>query len=233
MTRTLGQLLLTTRNRLNETAARAWSDDKLREWIMEGARDVARRCECLLSTTSFAVIAGTATYSFSSVVPGIVRVHRMEFVPAGETQNYMLEYRDRHAMDAAWGTSQAISQSIPRLFTLWGFPPNLTLQMFPVPSQAGTATLFYYALPADLVTIGTSNNSSVVQCPEGWEDVIVDYAEYHALRADRDDRWKDIAQAYEQRLIDLNSTSIRWSDQAGMITGDTGFLPGWLVEGSY
>lgn len=231
MTRTLGQLKLSLRNRLNEDTARAWSDDKLREWIMEGARDVARRAECLWATSSFAVVAGTPSYSLAAITPGIVRIHRVEFVPTGQQLNYCLEYRDRFSMDAVWGTSQSISQSTPEFFTLWGAPPNLTIQMFPVPSLAGTATLYYYALPANLVTIGATGEGSNVDCPDGWEDVILDYAEYHALRMDRDDRWKDILAAYEQRLVDLAATSIRWSDQSGWITSGSGFLPAWLSEG--
>lgn len=230
MTRTLVQMNTDLRNRLNEQTARAWLDQQLRSWILEGARDVARRAECLWSINTFAVLAGVPTYSLATISPGIVRIHRIEYVPTGQQMNYALEYRDRYAMDAVWGTSQSVTTSTPSYFTLWGAPPNLTVQMFPVPSLAGTATLFYYALPHDLdLTV----DSGIVDCPDGWEDVILDYAEYHALRMDRDDRWKDIMAAYEQRLIDLAATTIRYSDQSGWITSGPGFVPAWLAGGDY
>lgn len=233
MTTTLGGALTSVRNRLDESTARQWSDARLREWIMEGARDVARRCECLLATTTFAVTAGVNAYSLVAITPGIVRIHRVEFVPTGSSDRYPLEYRDRHAMDTIWGSSQNIATGTPEYFTLWGVPPSLTVQFFPTPQIGGVATLYYYALPVPLITSASTDHALNVDCPDGWEDLIYDYAEYHALRMDRDERWKDVMGAYETRLADLHVTSIRWSDQGGHIASGTGFVPAWLADGGW
>ena len=63
MTATLGTLLTRTRDRLDESSARHWSDARLRDWIMDGLEDIAREAECLLATGTIAAVAGTQTYA--------------------------------------------------------------------------------------------------------------------------------------------------------------------------
>lgn len=231
MPKTMGMLLREVRDRLDEAAPGFWTDEQLRKWINEGTRNVSRRSETLLTTTDIPVTAGTQQY----VAPAdAVRVARAEWRPTGQTTVYPLEYRDYGSMDNVWGVSQAITQGYPTHFTLWGWPPTLTLIVYPTPSVNGNVRCFYYRLAAELATTGTADATNV-DVPEGWWDIIVDYAEYTALRKEGSPRWQEAKAQYEQRLLELMDNTRRWSDQAGSFefAGPGGALPGWLVGGDW
>lgn len=225
---TLGTLLTRTRDRLDESAARHWSDARLRTWILDGLEDIAREAECLLATGTIAAVAGTQTYSCSSLTPSPLRIHRIEFQRTGDTTKYPLEYKDFMVMDDIWATSQAQSQGTPAYWTGWGFFPSLSLYLYPTPSASGTIRLFYYRLPPRLLTDGT-DDTDTVDCPDGWENLAVDFAEYHALRNDRDPRWSEARAMYAERLQSMIDKTIRPSDQPGQfVTGSGLGIPHWL-----
>lgn len=227
--KTLAELVTGTRDMLDEASARMWTDAQLRRWIMEGARDVARRAECLQDRDTIPAAAGVQEYDLPE---GVVRVHRVEYQATGDNQRYTLEYRDWHTMDAVWWTSQTTTTSTPAMWTMWGFPPVLKLVVYPTPAVAGTFRVFYYRLPLELTDDGTSDDREV-ELPEGWHDLCVDYAMAMALRKDADPRWQEARGIYEQHLEDLLVTSIRWTDQAGMVTTETSMVPRWLWDEGY
>lgn len=227
MPTTQASLLTSIRDRLNEETARQWTDVQIRKWINEGVKDIARRTETLLARQDVAAVAGTQEYAFTDTA--ILRIHRVEYNRTGETHKYALEYRDFGAMDAVWGASQAISQGTPQFFTTWGYPPSLKLIVYPTPAAAGNLKVFYYKLPTDLATDGTAAGSNV-DVPEGWTDLVVDYAEYHALRKDADPRWQEAKSLYEERLGNLYDNTRRFTDQAGMVVGETSMVPAWLYN---
>ncbi len=218
------ELVTEVRDRLDEATATFWSDVQLRKWINEACRDVSRRTETLLSTDDVTVTAGTQQYSGPA---DTVRVSRAEWRPTDQVTIYPLEYKDYNGMDAIWWTSQAVSSGYPSFFTMWGFPPSLTLVLYPVPSTGGVCRLFYYRLAAELSTDGTQG-SVPVEVLAGWEDLIVDYAEFIALRKDGDQRWQEAKQIYEERLRDLFENSRRWADAAGSLEWATQSVPAWL-----
>jgi hypothetical protein len=204
---------------------RFWTNLELNNWINEGCRDISRRSEDLQSfNTSIVAIAGTAKYTLPI---DCLRVHRVEFVPTGQSQTYPLKHSTYQEMDAIWGINQQIQSAYPYYFVMWGFPPTLQIQFYPVPAQAGTFNVFYYRLPITLVADG-----DVAEIPSGWEDLITLYCEFNARRKNRDPMWQDVRQVYEQSLANLIDTTRQWHDQSRMITVATGLgIPGWLYDG--
>ena len=74
--------------------------------------------------------------------------------------------------------------------------------LYPTPSYAGTISLHYYRLPT-----APSSDSDTLDLPVGWEDCAYLYAEYLALRRDRDPRWQEALQAGMAPQVVLESTS--------------------------
>lgn len=213
------------RSRLDESSARFWSNTELNTWINEGLRDVSRRSEVLLKyDVGTAVVAGTAKYTLPT---DVIRLHRVEFVPTGSTSIYPLEASTYQQMDSVWGVQQSVQRSYPSYYVLWGVAGaiGMTIQLYPVPSQAGLLYLYYYRLPATL-----SSDSDVAEIPAGWEDLVTQYAEYVAMRKDRDPRWQDSKALYEEALINLINVTRQLHDQARSVTVGTMSVPGWLYE---
>jgi hypothetical protein len=229
MSDTLTNVRANLRARLDETTARFWADTELTTWINEGARDVARRGEILESTSTINTVAGTQQYSMPA---DTLRVYRVEWSRDGATGTTILalEYKDFNSMDSVWWSQQKTSRGDPYWFTMWGFPPNLNLVVYPTPDATVTAglKLYYYRLPLTVVS-----GSDVVECPAGWEDLILDYAEYSAWRKDGNPQWQESKQLYEEKLANLINTSRRWSDQSDSIQGTRGILPGWVYDPNY
>lgn len=231
--KTQAQLLSAIRENLDEASARMWPDANIRRWINEGAADIARKAECLRSTTNITITAGTQTYS---VTTRLVRTHRCEFRPTGDSAVYPLEYRDWMNMDDVWWTGQEQSEShTPSFYTTWGQPPLLSLVLYPTPSVGGVAKLFYYALPTELATDGTAAASNV-EVPEGWHDLVEEYAMIQAYRKDADPRWENAKAIYDDHLKELVELSIRYSDQAGIVAaggwGPFGIGP-WIYDENF
>jgi hypothetical protein len=224
MTATLATLRSRVRDRLDEASARHWTDAQLNGWVNDGAEDIARQTESLLAIGTVSAVAGTQTYSLASLTPSPIRLHRIEFQPTGLSTKYPLEYRDFGVMDDTWGLTQSSHTGIPRYWTAWGFHPSMTLYLYPTPSQTGTIRLFYYRLPAR-----RSNDGDTIEVPDGWENLVVDFAEYHALRNDRDQRWQEARALYVDNLQAMIERTVRPSDQPGHYVTDNGtMVPYWL-----
>lgn len=225
---TQGDLLLQLRDRLDESSAALWGDAELRRYINEGVRDLTRRAETNQTRATIATVAGTQEYSMPT---DIVRVHRVEHQDASSTVT-PLEYRDFNSMDSIWWNRQKTTESNrPYWYTLWGYPPSLKIVLYPTPSvTAETIRVFYYSVPADLATDGT-DNADTIPVPQGWEDAVVQYAEYVAMRKDRNQQWQESKALYEQKVGELIERTRRWTDQAGVYDWDTGGgYPSWLVN---
>jgi hypothetical protein len=218
---TLADVRTMVRDRLDEATARFWTNAQLDSFINEATRDIARRGEVLQTTSDITVVGGTQEYTMPT---NVVRVHRVEHEDSSSMVT-PLEYRDFNNMDAVWSTQQKNVQSTrPYWFTLWGYPPNLKIVLYPTPSESGdTIRVFYYQMPAAVTTDG-----GTVPVPQGWEDLVVMYAEYVALRKDADPRWQEAKILYEERLGNMLDVTRRWSDQAGAVTTGGSFLPAWL-----
>lgn len=229
------QAMTDIRARLDEPSSRYWDDKDLRRWINEIAKDMARRTESLRGTYSHAVVVGDSacTPLFTSTT-NLYRIYRVEFIPTSSGQVYPLEYRDPNAADEVWGLSQQITEGIPAIWTSWGAPPTLSLQVFPSPSLAGDLKLWYYRLPTSLATDTAADAATNVDVVAGWEDVLVDGVEYKAKRRDSDSSWTEAKQEYEQHLEAMMEATTRFSDAAGMIvTPNGGYIPTWLYGSDF
>lgn len=223
MSKTQGTLVSELRSRINEPNANGFfSDIELRTWINEGAREIARRTEALRTSSTIAVLANTQDYTAPT---DCIRMHRLEFKPTGQTQRMPLQYRDRQAMDVVWGTHSAITVSYwPEYYSMWGLPPTMTITVYPTPSGAGTLYAYYYKLPTALSTSGSAS-ATTLDVPEGWEDLILDYAESRArLKQQRADLYGIAWQQFIDRLMSLNEAAVRFVDAPGQITPDYNWM---------
>lgn len=235
MATTLTTALIAVRERLDETSASevsgAWPNPQLRRFINEACKDIARRTESLQTKTTVAATTGTQEYTLPA---SMTRVTRVEWKPTGSDQLYPLEYADFNNMDSVWWTQQAITQQTPRMYTMWGYPPSLKIVIYPKPPSNGTLNVYYYALPTALSTNG-SEDSSNLPIPEGWEDCVYAYVEYMALRKDRDQRWQEARQIYEDLVNEMMNLTMRWTDQSGgPFQPSSPMVPSWLYnDGGY
>jgi hypothetical protein len=195
MTKTQAAILTSIRDRLDETTATFWTDAQLRRWVNEGALDVARRTETIQDRDDISVTAGTREYSLPV---DCLRVYRVEYRVTGNDEAFNLTFRQFNAMDEIWYTQQAITSNIPLYYTIWGFSPSNKIVIYPVPGNDGSLKVFNYRMPAELATDGSAA-ATVIEIPNGWENLLVDYAEYHALRKDRDPRWQEAKGLYEEK----------------------------------
>lgn len=223
MTSTLTNLLADVRDRLDETTASFWSDAGLTRWINEALSDIAKRSETLLSKGTVPAVASTATYNLPT---DAVRLHLVEYVPSGSTQTYPVKVATRQSMENVWGLNQSQVGSYPMFYVPWGFVPNLQMQVYPVPSAAGTFNIWYYKLPTTLV-----NGGDVAQIPEGWQDLIPLYVEAIAKRKDHDPTWSEAMEMYETRLRTMSEQLRHLHDQQEYITATSGVgVPAWLYS---
>jgi hypothetical protein len=223
MSDTLGALKLKVRRRLDETNVRFWKDEDLTDWINEGAREVARRAEVLQHTTSINAVANLQQYSLPN---DTFRVHRVEWSRDGNAST-ALEYRDFNSMDSIWWSQQRTSTGDPYWYTMWGFPPQLNLIVYPTPDTDILAAfkVFYYRLPGLALT-----DTQVVEVPAGWDDVILDYCEFSAMRKDADPRWQEAKALFEDKLGHMVDSTRRWTDASGTFTSGSGPLPRWIWD---
>lgn len=198
------------------------------DWINEAQRNIARRTEAFQKQDTVAVTSGTQEYTLPT---DIIRLHRVEYQITGQTQNYVLLPREYNAMDeVSYSALRSMQSDKPYTYTLWGYPPALKIILFPTPSTSGTLTVFYYALPTDVTTTG-----STVFVPSGWEDLVVDYVEMKGLRKARDPRWQEAKAEFEQKLDMMIQRTQAYHDQGSrfVTTGGVGPLPAWLVNGDW
>lgn len=224
MSMTLAQARSRVRARLDEATETFWTDDNLDVWINEGARDLSRRTETLLtSDVTNPVTAGVATVAAPT---NVLRIYMVEWERDGDDRVKELEYRDRKQMPAVWWESQDISSGEPWCYTTDGYPPSLTLRLYPTPSDAGNLRIHYYASSTD-----ATDDSDTVTTPNGWDDLILDYAEFRALRVDGDARWQSAFQIYEGNVARMLETTRRFVEGVGgIVETNGGPLPAWLVE---
>lgn len=225
---TQATFLSKSRTRLDEATARQWTDQSIREWINEGARDIARKTETLEDRDTIPAVVGTGEYTIDT---DVVRIHRVEFTPTDEDTTELI-YADLKDLDSFGWRQRTMSQDRPYVYSTWGARRGLKLIVFPVPATAGNFTVYSYVMPAALAE-STSGDAAVhVEIPQAYDDVLLDYIEYRAMRKDRDPRWVEAKGLYDENLSQMYDNTRRWSDQPGMILpGSHGALPAWLVEG--
>lgn len=223
---TQNHFLRRARVRLNERSARQWQDQDLREWLNEAARDIARKTECLQDRQAIVGIVGTSEYTVPSTA---IRVFRVEFTPTGE-RTRPLSYVDVKNMDGFGWEQRDLTNSYPSIYTIWGSGSSLKLIAFPSPGTAGSFMVWFYRLPTDLAEETNADGNEDLELPQGWDDLVLDYVEYRALRKDRDPRWTESKALYDENLATMYDNTRRWVEETGMISPETGHLPNWLTS---
>jgi Family of unknown function (DUF6682) len=233
---TLGDYIRRARSILDEPETRFWTDTEITDWINDGARDLARKAEDLLVyDTSLAIAANVGSYPLPA---DCIRVHRAEFVPTNSTQQYPIRASSQDEMDNIWGVYQQNSSSYPSWFVTRGYPGGsgasaFTIQFFPVPAQTGHVNLFYYKMPRRLTdpVADPLQLAITIDMPEGWDDLILMYVEWRALRKTRDPRWTEAYGLYKDQLDYLLNVTRYYHDQQQMMTSFARTSqPSWLTD---
>lgn len=220
MSVTLKQARVAVRELLDEETPATFKDSHLDRWINEGCIEIARSAEVLETSDTIDVVASTREYDLPD---DMIRAHRVDFEVDGDGRHASLGYRDFHNANAVqWHGDY---EGMPTLYTMWGRPGAVKLVLYPSPAYTGTLTVHYYKLPTP-----PTDDTSTLDIPEGWENVVYLYAEYRALRRDRDPRWQESKALFDEALGALYDISRRHTDQAGEITPDFGSTNSWLYE---
>jgi hypothetical protein len=222
--------LVALRERLSETAARAWSDDELVRYLNEAAREVAIRSECFATTTDIPVLS---SQYFVFPPTNAIRIHRVEWIPGsapGGTFDpvsttgsvYPLAYTQINNMDAVRGTGQQTSYGTPSMYSTWGHPGvssgagtsgatgTFRIILYPRPQTAGYVRVYYYRFPVDMAV---ATPAAVLDLPQGWEHLAYDYAEFRAKLKDGDQNWQVAKTEFEGRLETFKSQFARLVDE--------------------
>lgn len=224
MPTTVATAVTALRERLDEVTAAQWLEVQLRRWLNEGIRDIARRTHHYIDTDTIAVVVDTGEYT---VAADVLRINHAYYTPTGDTTRYPLIARAWEGMNQIWGSRSEQGGGYPAVFTTFGYSPNVKIKLFPTPSVAGSLYLHVARLPADLDITGGSGN---VDCPEGWIEVAYDYAEYMALRKDRDPRWEESYQMYQDKVGVLLEAGSYINAPGEFIFDGGGMVPTWLAD---
>jgi hypothetical protein len=186
------ELLSRIRDNLDEQTPGQWSQQQLRRFINDGLDDLSRSTKHLQDIKTITTIAGTAEYAVSKDVLMIMHAYWVtsdgRYLPLAPVQY--------EGADQVWGQYQTQQSTEPFLFTTWGYAPNLKMRLYPVPSTTGSTVSLRVIRLAAHVDINGLDGDTSVDCPEAWLDALTYYAEFRALRKDRDPRWQEAYQLY-------------------------------------
>lgn len=217
------------RERLGEPRPSMFSDQELCVWLNEGCQNLSRRTESLRETCVIPVVAGTSNYSLNAGTPAltaanIIRIHRVEYRQTGSGTVYPLRPVEVNHADSLGYTAGDDNSGTPYLYFLWGWGPSLatstttpSVQLFPNPSSPGTLTVFAYRFSINLDVYG-ADRLKLLEVPNGWDDLLYDYAEYRARLKDRDPQWQVAKQMFEANLADMFNLTRQYTDAPGDIT---------------
>jgi hypothetical protein len=226
---TLGDARIALRDRLDESAGRRWTDAELNRYLAEGATDISRRAETNIRKFTITGTLNISEYPVPSLPYDILRLHRAEWQPTADTKIRSLEYRDLQNMDAVWFDEQAsATRRQPEFWTLLGYPPELVVKVWPVPSDGGNLIIHAYCTP-----MPPASDPTPIDLPAGWANLTVDYAEMRALRKDADPRWKDALGNYESSIVTMIDNTRRYTDQNTVISPEVPHLPTWIYADTW
>jgi len=210
-----------------------WTIPELRVWVNDACRDIARRTETIEAyTTSLTAVAGQAKYNLPA---DVIRVHRCEFIPTNSTQVYPIQASTYDELDQIWGINPSFQSSYPSAYACWGTPGSMTILFYPVPAQTGTFNFYYYAMPVNLATAGTTigagaDDGKTLTIPFGWDDLIVEYVTYRAMTKAKDPNWQTHKQLYDQNIQYLIDVTRQAHDNGRFIQTMTSNVPQWLYQ---
>jgi hypothetical protein len=213
------------RENLNEGTASTWSDAELLRYLYYGSKQVAQKLMASKRSTTIAVTLGTQTYTGPT---DLILIHRVAFSATGATDRLSLELRAPREMDEIWGTAETQSRGDPRFISMWGKVPTVTIKLYPTPSRSGTLYVDYYNFPPLPATFSINAiGATAIDIPDGYEDMVITYAEIRARRRVGDSMWQEIAAEYSDALSTMENIVTRpHHDQAQFITADNAYMSG-------
>lgn len=229
MPTTRTDLIVEIRENLNELSARQWSAASINRWINLGLRDISRRVEAHETTTVIPTVLNQEEYTLPI---DILRINRVEYYENSSDYVYVVEPREFNGMDTiGWMWHQQSSGNTPMYYTVWGYSPAAKLILFPKPNRTGSSIKIYYYKQAIELPVSSGSDSGAIDMPEGWQDAVSDFVEYKALRKQRDPRWQESKQLYEQKVLEMQEKTIRHHNQGTTI--DFYEQPWWMAGGGY
>lgn len=218
-------LITQVRDILDEPTPAQFSDAQLIRWLNEGNRDLARRTRALKDAQTIPATAGAYQYFLAE---NVVAIEHCYYHEAGNGQRFPLIARHLENFDAVRGTDWS-REGRPLFFTTQGFAPNLKLVVSPAPvSNVDEFNLLIARLPVELTS---GNLAAEIDTPSAWYDALVDYCEFKALRRDRDSRWQEAWQMYQDKRAELvHAPDYHTANREMMPDPVAGYLPSWLVE---
>jgi hypothetical protein len=214
------------RDILDEPSAAQWTDANLRKWVNEAGRDLARSTRHVKRAFTINALDGVSSYTLD---PTIIAVEHAAYEDAGG-RRYPLIARHWENMDSVWG-HDATREGIPAVYTALGVSPAVQLVVYPVPdASTGVFKLMTAVLPAAIALDGTDDDVDL-DIPPAWYDALADYCEFKALRKDRDPRWQEAYQLYQEKRDGLiHNPDYIAANREVVVDFDAGYLPRWLVE---
>lgn len=224
---TATELLTQVRDMLDEPTAAQWTDDMLTRWINEAGRDLARATRHLKDSEDVVVTGGVSEY----VLPNhIIAVEHCYFLPGnGDERQIPLMARHWEGMDQVWGSWQNRETSYPVFFTVIGYSPSATLKLYPTPAEDADLKLITARIPGELSI--PSVGGETADLPEIWYDAAVSYCEMKGLRRDRDERWQEAYQMYQEKRDGLTHNPDFLAVNREVVPTPGGqYMDRWLVE---
>ncbi len=233
------------RDRLGESTAAAWTDTELNRWINEGVREVAILTEWNRVIDEQNVTSPAYRIDLTSTTNVIHRVQKCEWIDVSSAasaeaggathQVYRLEYQNISNLDAIRGSGQMLSDGIPAYYGLWGAPGSMKVILYPRPSTNGTLRVHGYAMPADLdpADDGADDDLVDVSLPVGWDQLVLDYAEYRALLRDKDDNWQIAKSQFNDRIREYKRMFDSLTDETETIQPWGSGATGWAYDAGW
>ncbi|MFG0329842.1 MAG: DUF6682 family protein [Phycisphaerales bacterium] len=202
---------------LDDDANRRYPLRRLRRWLNDATLEVSRRSEALRTKTTLPTLADTAEVTLPT---DVVRLAEVYWQGTGERVNHPLYYKDHRGARSVWGSHRDIRVGTPAMFWTAGYPPTLTLSLYPKPSRTGTAEVHYYRT-SQPISLAGQNDQAEVDLPVGWQDLCVQWICMRARESTREvgeaERWKA---EFGGKLSALISASERFIDEPGSMEID-------------
>lgn len=216
MPETVGDMMLRAATLLDDRAMVRNDPMMLRMYINEAQREIARRSECLRAKT---VLPIPAAQSHTINLP-VIRISEIYWSGATEGRKIPLVFRDHRANRAVWGSGRDIAQGTPEIYWTEGFPPALTVNLFPAPTRTGNLEIHYYRHATNHALDGLDDDQPL-DLPQGWGDAITPYVLMRAYESQRKYETADnYRREFETRLVGLIEASTRFVDEPGSVMMD-------------
>jgi hypothetical protein len=224
---TVLELVTEVRDIIDEPTAAQWSDAQLKKWIDEGNRDIARLSHHYKSTDILTLTMDVSEYTLPADILAIEHVYYDDL--AGTKMPLVARHYEQ--MDGIWGGRQDWGGLWPSYFTTWGHQPTLKLIIWPVPQVTGhLAHLLMSITPAPMQSL---SDSSQVEVPGAWYDMLADYCSYKALLRDGNPAMDRFLAAYTGKRDALLHNNEYLNVAREMVPDPVsrfGYVPAWLAE---